>query len=51
MKAPFAMFVALGLHTGVAAVALGRRFIGIEKDTAYRQLSHERMKAALEVDK
>jgi site-specific DNA-methyltransferase (adenine-specific) len=29
--------------TGVAAVSLGRRFIGIEKDAAYRQLSCERI--------
>lgn len=33
--------------TGVAAVSLGRRFIGIERDSAYRQLSHERVKAAV----
>jgi site-specific DNA-methyltransferase (adenine-specific) len=32
--------------TGVAAVSLGRKFIGIEKDSAYRQLAWERMKAA-----
>lgn len=34
--------------TGVAAVSTGRRFIGIEKDTAYRQLSQERIQAAIE---
>ena len=33
--------------TGVAAVALGRRFIGIEKDPAYRQLSLDRIQAAV----
>jgi site-specific DNA-methyltransferase (adenine-specific) len=34
--------------TGVAAVSLGRRFIGIEKDSAYRQLSQDRIQAAIE---
>ena len=34
--------------TGVAAVSFGRRFIGIEKDAAYRQLSQERLEAAIE---
>jgi site-specific DNA-methyltransferase (adenine-specific) len=29
--------------TGVAAVSLDRRFIGIEKDPAYRQLSQDRV--------
>lgn len=33
--------------TGVAAVSLERKFIGIERDTAYRQLSEERMKAVI----
>ena len=33
--------------TGVAAVSLGRRFIGIEKDAAYRQLSQDRMTAVV----
>ena len=33
--------------TGVAGVSTGRRFIGIEKDTAYRQLSLERIQAAI----
>ena len=33
--------------TGVAAVPLGRKFIGIEKDPAYRQLSSERIQAAV----
>jgi site-specific DNA-methyltransferase (adenine-specific) len=33
--------------TGVAAVSLGRRFIGIEKDTAYRQLSLDRIEAVV----
>lgn len=35
--------------TCVAAVSTGRRFIGIEKDAAYRQLSQERMNAAVEL--
>jgi site-specific DNA-methyltransferase (adenine-specific) len=34
--------------TGVAAISLGRRFIGIEKDAAYRKLSQERIQAAIE---
>jgi site-specific DNA-methyltransferase (adenine-specific) len=33
--------------TGVAAVSLGRRFIGIEKDPAYRQLSLDRIEAVV----
>jgi DNA modification methylase len=35
--------------TGVAAVSLGRRFIGIEKNAAYRQLSCERIQAGVDV--
>ena len=35
--------------TGVAAVSLGRRFIGIENDAAYRQLSQNRIHAAVDL--
>lgn len=34
--------------TGVAAVSLGRKFIGIEKDSAYRRLSVNRIQAGLQ---
>lgn len=34
--------------TGVAAVLLGRRFIGIEKDPAYQQLSQDRIQAVVQ---
>lgn len=36
--------------TGVAAVSLGRRFLGIEKEPAYRQLSQQRVKVAVETN-
>lgn len=35
--------------TGIAAVSLGRKFIGIEKDAAYRHLSQERLKLSIEL--
>ena len=37
--------------TDVAALSLGRRFIGIEKDAAYRQLSVERIQAAVDASR
>jgi site-specific DNA-methyltransferase (adenine-specific) len=37
--------------TGVAAVSLGRRFIGIEKDATYRQLSCDRIQAVVDASR